>query len=261
MHPRPPKHRIRESFDRAAASYDGVAVLQRTVCEQLLARFNPPSAETATATPAILDAGCGTGYGTRLLRARWPAAHLSVADFAPAMLERARADADACFNADIEALPFERQSFDIWWSSLTIQWCDAGTVFAEAARVLRPQGRLAVSTLGPATFHELRSAFSAVDRYRHTLSFSEPEVISHALQVAGFSAIVTHREKLTLHYPDLKTLLRAVKGIGANAVGEGARTGMMGRHAWRSLEAAYEHQRTPAGLPASYDVLLCYAVR
>ena len=76
---------------------------------------------------------------------------------------------------------------------------------------------------------------------------------------AGFSAIALRREALTLHYPDLKTLLRAVKAIGANAVGEGARSGMMGRNAWQALEAAYEAQRTPEGLPATYDVILAYA--
>jgi len=254
----PSKQRIRESFGRAAASYDAAAVLQKQVCELLLAGLALPA---TAGTPAILDAGCGTGYGARLLRARWPAAHLSVADFAPAMLDLARGSADVCFTADIEALPCADRSFDVWWSSLTIQWCDAGTVFAEAARVLRPHGRLAVSTLGPGTFDELRSAFSAVDGYRHTLPFSEPVAIQEALHGAGFSGIALRRERQTLHYPDLKTLLRAVKAIGANAVGAGARSGMMGRSAWQALEAAYEKQRTPDGLPASYDVILGYAER
>jgi hypothetical protein len=36
---------------------------------------------------------------------------------------------------------------------------------------------------------------------------------------------------------------------------------MMGRTAWQALEAAYEKQRTAAGLPASYDVILAYAER
>ena len=252
----PPKQRIRAAFDRAAASYDAAAVLQKKVCELLLAGL-----ELSNNTPAILDAGCGTGYGTRLLRARWPAARLTVADFAPAMLDLAREAADACHEADIEALPFTGPDFDLWWSSLSIQWCAADRVFSEAARVLRPQGRLAVSTLGPGTFRELRNAFSAVDRYRHTLPFSAPDSLEEALRGAGFSGIALHRETLTLHYPNLKTLLRAVKAIGANAIGEGARSGMMGRTAWQALEAAYEQQRTQQGLPASYDVILCYAIK
>jgi malonyl-CoA O-methyltransferase len=31
---------------------------------------------------------------------------------------------------------------------------------------------------------------------------------------------------------------------------------MMGKSAWAALTAAYEHHRTAAGLPASYDVIL-----
>mgnify|MGYP006375617559 CR=1 FL=1 len=50
----------------------------------------------------------------------------------------------------------------------------------------------------------------------------------------------------------------AVKAIGAQNVGEGGRSGMMGRQAWFQREAAYENHREPAGLPASYDVILAY---
>ena len=63
---------------------------------------------------------------------------------------------------DLEQLPLADASLDLYWSSLAIQWCDPLAVFREARRVLRPDGRLAVSTLGPATFHELREAFTAV---------------------------------------------------------------------------------------------------
>lgn len=253
----PARQRVRASFDRAAQTYDAAAVVQRAVCERLLeqlARFAQPAP-----APCILDAGCGTGYGARLLRARWPQAQITAADFAPAMLALARRYADRCCAADIEALPLPAAAFDVWWSSLSIQWCDTAAVFAEAARVLRPGGRLAVSTLGPGTFAELRAAFSGIDRYRHTIPFSEPETVTAALAGAGFGKIAMHRESIALHYPDLKTLLRAVKAIGANAVGDGARGGMMGRAAWLALQAAYEAQRSADGLPATYDVILCCA--
>ena len=252
----PIKQRIRESFDRAAATYDAAAVVQRRVCDRLLAEFKQP----APSTPGrILDAGCGTGYGARLLRRQWPETHLTCVDFAPAMLARARHDADLCCAADIEALPFADRRFDLWWSSLTIQWCDTAKVFAEAARVLEPAGRLAVSTLGPDTFSELRAAFAGIDRHRHTLPFDAAEALVAALTQAGFASVTLHREEHTVHYPDLITLLRAVKAIGAHNVGAGARCGMMGRGAWQKVEAAYEKQRQAAGLPASYDVILAYA--
>ena len=248
------KDRVRESFDRAAITYDTAAVVQRRVCDRLLEalRSERPPAQ-------IIDAGCGTGYGARRLRGRWPLAQITGVDFAPAMLQFAQRDADICLTADIEKLPFADANFDLWWSSLTIQWCAANRVFGEAARVLKAGGLLAVSTLGPGTFTELRDAFSGVDQHRHTLPFSDPELIREALAGADLHDITLIREKHTVHYSDLKALLRAVKAIGAQNVGAGARSGMMGRAAWQKLEAAYEQHREAAGLPASYDVILGYA--
>ena len=248
------KQRVRESFDRAACTYDGAARVQRQVCERLLEQLSLPEAPSR-----ILDAGCGTGYGARLLRTRWPGVAITGIDFAPAMLTLARQHTDHCFAADIEQLPCDANEFDLWWSSLSIQWCDADRVFGEAARILQPGGLLALSTLGPATFHELREAFSGVDHHRHTLPFSQAEAIEKALVDAGFKDIRLLRENHTVHYPDLKTLLRAVKAIGAHNVGEGGRSGMMGRDAWLQVEGAYEQFREPAGLPASYDVIFAYA--
>jgi malonyl-CoA O-methyltransferase len=273
--PKSLKSRVRDSFDRAADTYDAAAVVQRRVCQRLLDELELRHAATLAA-PRILDAGCGTGYGARLLHARWPGAVIANADFAPAMLALARAsrnrrddgdenydsDANATYcAADIEHLPFAAASFDVWWSSLAIQWCQPTAVFAEAARVLRPGGALAVSTLGPRTFAELDDAFAGIDAHRHTLAFCDPATIAGALAHAGFSDVRIVRETHAVHYPDLKTLLRAVKAVGAHNVGDGARSGMLGRRAWQRVEAAYEAHRSAAGLPASYDVILAYAIR
>ncbi|EXI65274.1 MAG: Malonyl-CoA O-methyltransferase BioC [Candidatus Accumulibacter adjunctus] len=254
MPPVPARRRVRESFDRAAASYDEAAIVQRRVCQLLLDQFR------SSAMPdSILDAGCGTGYGIGLLRQRWPAAEILAIDFAPAMLAAARQGADLCIAADIEALPCRDASCNIWWSNLTVQWCDPVAVCREAHRVLRPHGELALSTLGPATFAELRESFASIDQHRHTIGFSEPEAIAAALRHAGFAGVRLHRQTVSQHYPDLASLLRAVKDIGANSVGDGARSGMLGRRAWQSVQAAYERHRTSDGLPARYDVILAYA--
>ena len=251
------KQRVRESFDKAAVTYDGAAVVQRRVCDRLLQELPEPASLPAR----VLDAGCGTGYGSGQLRKRWPAAHITGIDFAPSMLALASRQTDCCQAADIEKLPFAEECFDVWWSSLTIQWCHTATVFSEAVRVLRPGGQLAFSTLCPDTFAELRTAFADVDHHRHTLPFDEPEAIHAALAEAGLHKIRLVRERHTIYYPELKSLLRSIKAIGAQNVGEGGRNGMMGRKTWQRVETAYEQFRTPAGLPASYDVLLGYAAK
>ena len=107
MLPPPIKQRVRESFGRAATSYDSAAIVQRRVCDRLLAEFKP----AAQGPQRILDAGCGTGYGARLLRGRWPDARLTGVDFAPAMLHIARHHSHANCAADIEALPFADANF------------------------------------------------------------------------------------------------------------------------------------------------------
>ena len=66
------KQRVRNSFDRAAVTYDSAAVVQRRVCDRLLDELQIPH------TPQrIVDAGCGSGYGARQLRSRWPDTHIT----------------------------------------------------------------------------------------------------------------------------------------------------------------------------------------
>lgn len=254
----PDKQRIRAAFARAAGTYDAAAVVQRRVCEALLSALD---AGCGPAPRTILDAGCGTGYGAGLLSARWPDARLLVVDFAETMARTAATSGHAATVADIEALPCRNDSLDLWWSSLSVQWCDVAQVLGEARRVLAPGGRLALSTLGPGTFHELRTAFATVDRHRHTLDFAEPDEIVGLAKAAGLTDIRVVRETMTVCYPDLRQLLGAVKAIGANALGSGRRSGMMGKAAWQALSAAYEGCRTADGLPASYDVILLTATR
>lgn len=242
---------VRQSFNRAADSYDAAARLQRRVCD-LLATGLPARSPTA-----LLDAGCGTGYGLDLLAARWSTAQCVAADFAPAMLKMT--GGGIC--ADIEALPFAADAFDLYWSSLTWQWCNAGRAMSEAARVLAPGGTLAISSLAPGTLAELDAAFAGADDHRHVLEFSPPEALRIAAAAAGFEDLHIEQRALCLYHPDMATLLRELQALGANQVGGRRRPGLMGRHAWRRIEERYEVHRTDEGLPATFEVILCYATK
>jgi len=251
----PPKSRIRQAFERAAPTYDGAAAIQRDVCHALLATL-------ADAAPpgVLLDAGCGTGYALPLLAERFPVAGRLALDLSPAMLGRVGAP---CWRlaGDLERLPLADACVDLYWSSLAAQWCELPLALAEARRVLRPGGRLALATLGPETFGELRAAFAGVDAYRHTLSFHAPEDIAGIAAAAGFAGIAVGRRRHLAHYADFRALLRAVRAIGANQLGEGRRRGLLGRAAFAKAEAAAERGRAAAGLPLTYDVLILGARR
>lgn len=251
MHP-PTKQRVREAFERAAATYDGAAEVQRRICHALAAGLATAPART------LLDAGCGTGYALPLLGERFPGAALLALDLSPAMLGQVAGSA-LRLAGDAERLPLADASVDVYWSSLALQWCDLAAALAEARRVLAPGGRLAVATLGPATFGELRTAFAAADGYRHTLSFHSAQEVAALAAAAGFRAPLVRPAPLLSQHPDLRSLLRAVKSIGANQVGSGRRTGLMSRGAWQRAEAAYEGLRTDAGLPLTYDTLILHA--
>ena len=64
----PSKARIRQSFERAALTYDSAASVQRRICQQLAGRL-PPGFQPFN----ILDAGCGTGYALALIQQQFPA--------------------------------------------------------------------------------------------------------------------------------------------------------------------------------------------
>ena len=70
-----------------------------------------------------------------------------------------------------------------------MQWCDLPAVLREAHRLLRPAGHLALASLGPDTFHELRRAFAGVDEYRHTLAFHTADDIGQMAVAAGLRAL------------------------------------------------------------------------
>lgn len=255
----PAKPDTRRRFAQAAHSYEQAATVQRTVCQALLGHLR---ACQPLLPRHILDAGCGTGYGSRLLADCWPEAELLRLDFAHAMLcsEAGRAAPGTAIGGDIEHLPLPGESLELLWSSLAVQWCDLPRATAEFHRVLRPTGQLAFATLGPSTFAEIAHAFAGIDQHRHTLDFRTPEDITAACTAAGFTDVRLFREDVRAWAPDLKTLLRAIKAVGAHGVAA-RRTTLLGKEAWQDVQQRYETFRTADGLPATYDVIYCLARR
>lgn len=246
---------MRRSFDRAAASYDQAAALQRRVADRLLSGLDG-------APLRLLDAGCGTGYGTAGLRTRFPQATLYALDLAPAMLAAAQRRVPTALPlcADIQALPLAASGLDLVWSSLMLQWCNrTDLAFADVRRSLAAGGRFVFSTFGPATLQELRASFA--DGRTHVSRFPSAQELHAQLAAAGFVDIRIEAATEVLHYPDVRSLMLELKAIGAHNATAGRARGLTGKRAWQAMLENYETRRVAAGLPASYELLYVGARR
>lgn len=259
------KRHLRAAFERAATSYDDVAVLQRRVAGNMLARLEVVRFAPAT----VLDVGCGTGHVAQALRRRYPRARLLAVDLAWAMARRARRrlrrfgffpDARAaCICTDTEALPFADASLDMVVSNLTLQWCDPVKTFAEWRRVLRPGGLLMFTSFGPDTLAELRTAWSTVDGRPHVHGFVDMHDLGDALVYAGFAEPVLDVERFTLTYPDVLGVLRDLKRLGAHNAARDRSRGLTGRQRFAAFRAAYERLRVDGRIPATYETVYAHA--
>ena len=255
------KRAARRAFDRAAATYDGVAVLQREMATRLLERLDYVRLSPKT----ILDLGAGTGLAVDDLQRRYRSARVLALDFALAMLRLARRRGSllrrpSCLCADAEALPLREGGIDFIFSNATLQWCtDLDRTFAELRRVLAPGGLLMFTTFGPDTLRELRTAWAQVDGHGHVSPFLDMHDVGDALVRAGFEGPVLDAEYLTLTYADLGGLMDDLRGLGAtNATRERAR-GLTGKARWRAMRSAYEGHRQEGRLPATYEVVYGHA--
>lgn len=137
---------------------------------------------------SLLDVGTGTGRIAELLATA--AAHVTALDKSPEMLRIARArlqnlpsDSFDLVQGDFSALPFADGSFDTVTFHQVLHYAQQPElVLAEAARVTRAGGRIAVVDFAAHDREELRSAHAHA-----RLGFSDEQMIA-LLADAGFAA-------------------------------------------------------------------------
>jgi sarcosine/dimethylglycine N-methyltransferase len=170
----------------------------------------------------VLDAGTGIGGTARVIAAE-RGARVAAVDLAPEYCEIAKwlnvavglGDLIEVRAADVTELPFDDASFDVVVSQhVQMSIADKRRLYAEARRVLRPGGRLALwdPTAGPGGPLHLPVPWATSPEQSHLVT---PDQLAELLREAGFA---------TVHWNDLTE--RAEKAMREFLAGEDSPLGL-----------------------------------
>jgi SAM-dependent methyltransferase len=140
----------------------------------------------------VLDIGCGTGRAAEALTAR--GSRVWGVEPEPEMAALARERVSTVKVAPAEQLPFKDGWFDGALMWLVVHLVDRPRAFAEAARVLGPDGRLAIGTFHPEHFERywLKRFFPSLEAIDKT-RFPAPEELTSELEEARFGRVDLQR--------------------------------------------------------------------
>ena len=253
------KEAVKASFSKAADHYDQFAELQREIGHHLFGLM-PVNVKQST---SILDLGCGTGYFSALLRDVSIKASLTCFDLSPQMLQRtAQRKLSQCryIEGDIDAQPFTAGQFDLIFSNLVLQWSEQLSLsLQQTNQALNNGGNLCFSTLLDGSLFELQQAWKSVDSAVHVNHFLTKEQVLIAVKLAGYQRVNIFTETRIKKYTDVISVLKALKGIGANHVHDRDTKQTSNRQLLKQLELGYQPFKDQDGYyNLSYQV--CYII-
>lgn len=225
------------------------------------------AASRLRASDAVLDIGCGAGYGTRLLADR--AARAVGVDVVPEAVAQAAAafGAPRCtfLSYDGDCLPFEDGAFDAATSFQTIEHViDDVRFVADAARVLKPGAPLILTT--PNRMMRLRDGQRPWNRF-HVREYTSTELESllarhfTSVEMLGVraSAAIEQIERVRLRFAqrvaslDPLGLLRIIPASLLARLGRLRRRAPPASSSWP--HAVEDFYATPEDRDAGFDLL------
>jgi malonyl-CoA O-methyltransferase len=228
------KASVAAAFGRAAGSYERFADLQRTCGDYLLEGLHGRRASS------VLDAGCGTGWYSRIWREK--GSDVLALDISKAMLEQCQKTRSAhrFLEGDIESIPLANEQVDLVWSNLAVQWCsDLRQGLSELYRVAKPGGCIAFTTLAAGSLPELQQAWRGVDERAHANQFLSVTEIEQACSL--WRTALTCRT-VSQQFPDVMSAMRSLKGVGATHLHEGRKNTLMTRGQLNRLSETWPKQ-------------------
>ena len=255
---------ICNAFNTHAHQYEQAAVVQQEIGNRLFERLDYFKKKPLS----ILDLGCGPGVFSKQLKKQFPQALVVGFDLALNMLKQAKTKQKwfqkwPLVAGDMAHLPFPMGTFDLIFANQVLHWSSSiPSVLEELNRIMKPDACLMFSTLGPDTFQEIRQAWTRVDGYSHTNDFIDMHEMGDHLMAQHFLDPVVDMEMLTVHYPNLRQLLQALKAQGVRNVNPSRNPGLTGKRVWQAFEKEITQFKTQEGkFPLTYEVVYGHAWR
>lgn len=246
--------KIRQAFSDAATQYDMLTSLHKEIGRDLMAKIREEENNET-----ILDVGMGTGWLTKKIAFYFPESKIVGLDFAEGMIDAAKSQQDgfSIIQADANALPFREKTFDLIVSNLSYQWVeDLEKAFSRVRTLLKEEGLFCMTMFGFDTFRELFSAFEHTMDEKKELPIkrlaTEQQVVD-AVRNAGFSNIKSDYERIKVRYPDMLSLIKWIKGIGANMLGNDM---FIGKELLMKTNDYYnEHYKDRLGVYTTFEII------
>lgn len=196
----------------------------------------------------VIDWWSFLGAGSRLLEQTYPKARRVQVEPGPAWVARSCA---ACqrpwwsmprWKSGVEVVadsdPIPEGAGLIWANMMLHAVVDPSALIDRWQELLRVDGFVMFSCLGPGTLRELRALYQRLGWPAPTPGFVDMHDLGDMLVQAGFSDPVMDQETLTLRWTDAAALLRELRALGGNTAPDrapGLRTPRWRAHLEREL--------------------------
>lgn len=198
---------VLHTFDKAAATYEGAADVQRHIAARL-AEFFPPLPQNAT----VWEVGCGTGLCSQHLIEKYNKNTLHLTDPSANMLaaaQQALPQNDHVFFSQTDALtPPANTKLDLIVACMSLHWTDNPfSTIAFLKQHLTPDGHLLYAAPGPENFKEWAAALKRLNLPDGRRFLEEENKV--------------YEEKIEIDYNNLKIFFKLLNEMGGSTPATG----------------------------------------
>lgn len=237
------KSLIKSDFDKAAASYNEKAVLQKKTAAELVNYFG-----YKLSNKKVLDVGSGTGFVREFLKQNEVKTDLFETDISIEMCKISRKAGAKTICSDIEFPVFRDEAFDAVISSLCFQWLnDYKKTISDIKNLLKKNGYFIFSTFSEETLKELKNIFEENGLKGRVNSFQKCSDFIFELEKQGFKNINFYESKIIKYYNNFSCILNEIREVGAANKNSEFRVNSLSKSKLQKIEEEYKKKYSVNG--------------